>query len=132
MIDRAAYLNALKSQKWTRDANCWAFVLQVCRDLFGCESLPLIEAALVDDKSRRTAAFAGHPARTVWRNVETPADGDLVIMTRPGDLHAGIFLVTDGRGRVWHRDVHHGLADDTLMEITELRRWKPQFLRKHA
>lgn len=123
-------LNSLVSQPWESDGlHCWEFTRQVRRALFGCEALPAVGADLVEDPGKRPAAFATHPARSEWIEVATPQDGDVVMMTRRGDLHAGIYLVTDGRGLVWHCDAPHGVIADTLAELTQLRRWKPTFYR---
>ncbi len=132
MMNRDATLDALVSKSWDRAAfNCWIFVRTVRRDLFGCEALPFFDVDLVDDLPRRLETFASHPARRAWSEVFDPQDGDIVIMTRAGLLHAGIYLVTDRRGRVWHCDEPHGVIFETLTELKELRRWKPRFFRHH-
>lgn len=128
-MNRAAYLDDLVSRPWSREENCWAFVRQLRRDLFGCEALPPFGVDLVDDLAARLATFAAHPARRDWKEAFDPQDGDVVIMTKPMLLHAGIYLVQQGRGRVWHCDTY-GVAAETLTEIRELRRWKPRFFRK--
>jgi hypothetical protein len=130
MIDRSVYLDSLVSRPWTPDQHCWAFVCDVRRALFNCEALPPFGVDLVNDLPRRLDTFATHIARTEWVEVFNPHDGDVVIMTRPGLLHAGLYLVTDGRGRVWHSDRPHGVTADTLTELTQLRRWKPRFFRR--
>ena len=130
MTDRTTVLNSLVSRPWESDGlHCWEFVCQVRRALFKCDALPPVGTDLVEDTGKRHVVFASHPARLQWTEIETPHDGDVVMMTRRGDLHAGIFLITDGRGLVWHCDAPHGVIADTLMELTQLRRWKPTFYR---
>ncbi|WP_230531123.1 hypothetical protein [Microvirga roseola] len=130
-MDRKPYLDALVSRPWSREHHCWDLVRRIRRDLFGCEALPPFGVDLVDDPRRRRDTFKTHPARADWVEVFAPADGDVVIMTKPGTLHAGIYLLTQGRGLVWHSDQPHGVAAETVTEVRELRRWNTRFFRKN-
>ncbi len=131
-MNRADYLDRLVSSPWSREENCWHFVRQLRHDLFGCDVLPLIGCDVVIAPGQRRVIFETHPARSDWAEVFQPQDGDVVIMEKPGTLHAGIYLITDGRGHVWHRDTPHGVVADTLMELTRLRRWTPRFFRHRS
>ncbi|MBB3020636.1 hypothetical protein FHR70_003722 [Microvirga lupini] len=129
--DRLAYLNALGSLPWSQENTCWHFVQRVRRDLFGVDDLPTIAPDLVSHPERRKAIFDSHSARSDWIEVKTPQDGDLAIMTKAHDLHVGIWLLVGSRGLIWHSDIGHNLVSETIMEVTQLRRWKLTFYR-HA
>ncbi len=133
-MDRAAYLNALVSEPWDRDGlHCYEFVRRARRDLFGDAALPLFGPELTADKRGRMEAFASHPERARWCEVSEPVDGAVVLMTRRTSAyargsHAGIYLVTDGRGEVWHCDAPHGVEAVSLDELRNLRRWDLTYL----
>lgn len=127
--NRLAYLNALGSEPWSRDNNCWSVVRQIRRDLFGCDGIPPVNADLIKHPERRQEAFRSGYAEAGWHPVDTPKDGDLVVMTKPHDFHVGIYLVCGGRGLVWHSDLGHDLVSETILEVTHLRRWKLSFYR---
>lgn len=129
--ERLAYLNALGAIPWSRERHCWDLVQRIRRDLFSSDDLPPFGADLLDRPERRQSVFATHPARAEWREVTEPQDGDVAIMTKPHDLHAGIYLTDGGRGRIWHTDIGHGLVADTPFEVTQLRRWKLRFYRRN-
>lgn len=128
--DRLSYLNALGTEPWSRENHCWELVRRIRRDLFGHDDLPPLGSDLVSHPEQRQAVFEVHPARLDWVAVEAPQDGDVVIMTKPHDLHAGIYLTAGGRGRIWHTDIGHNLVADTPLEATTLRRWKLRFYRR--
>lgn len=135
VVDRDAFLNELVSLPWEKDGlNCWSFVCLMRKTLFNDDSLPYYDGDKIRDKVGRLELVENHAARDFWQIVEQPQDGDLVMMTRAGstrepDSHAGIYLITDGQGLVWHTDVFHGVTADTLMEV-QMRRWKLVFFRR--
>ncbi len=129
---RMAFLNALVSKPWTQENNCWHFVRSVRRELFGVDDLPIVSDDLVSHPERRREVFEGHPVRSAWAEVGVPQDGDIAIMSRPRDLHVGIYLINCGRGLVWHSDIGHGVVADTILEVTQLRRWKLVFFRRNS
>lgn len=129
--DRLAYLNALGEQPWSRENNCWHVVRQIRRDLFGCDGIPAIDAELIEHPEWRQKAFLAGYAQSGWHPVGEPQDGDVAVMTKPHDLHVGIWLVIGTRGLIWHSDIGHNLVSETIMEVTQLRRWKLAFYR-HA
>ena len=129
--NRLAYLDALGAKPWTRENNCWHVVRQIRRDLFCCEHIPAIGPDLIDRPELRQRAFLSGYAQAGWHPVEAPEDGDVAVMTKAHDLHVGIWLVVGGRGMIWHSDIGHNLASETIMEVTQLRRWKLKFYR-HA
>lgn len=127
-----AYLNGLGSRPWSRENHCLAVVREIRRTLFGRDDVPLIAGDLIAHPEQRQEAFATHPARADWIEVTEPQHGDVAIMTKPHDLHAGIYLTTGGRGLVWHSDIAHGLVADTVLQVTQLRRWTLRFFRPRS
>jgi hypothetical protein len=99
-------------------------------DLFGCDGIPPIGADLIAQPEQRQEAFQAGYAQAGWHPVEAPQDGDVAVMTKPHDLHVGIWLVCGGRGLIWHSDIGHNLVSETITEVTQLRRWSLRFYRK--
>lgn len=97
----AHWAEAYLGEPWINGAHdCWGFFRRVQREHFGLE-LPEID---IDACSRLACAreFAGHDERDAWALVESPAEGDAVLMgknKRPA--HVGIWIDADG-GAVLH------------------------------
>jgi len=75
--------------------DCWHFVRLVQREQFG-RVLPSVQIA-----QGVARAVLSDECALVWRvrdASETPADGDIVEMHRPGDLHVGVWAGTEGGG----------------------------------
>lgn len=130
-MDRAAYIDALLGIPHDRVArHCWWLVVKVQADLFG-QALPSWEADYPGIRDR-PRIMASHPLRAVWHPVDLPADGDIVMMGRaPGrDVHAGVYLVGGGRRGVLHTDAPHGVILESLVDLAQLRRWRPTAYRR--
>lgn len=85
---------------WTPEHDCWAFVREVQREHFG-RAVPLVD---VDSYNLRAVirAFRQHAQGQKWEQVETPDEGDAVLMGRNSDpIHVGLWCDVDG-GRVLH------------------------------
>lgn len=132
MTDRAAFLNGLVSRPYAREgAHCWSLVVEVQRALFGRE-LPPVSLVAPSDARSLAQHFAYHPERERWREVADAEDGAVVLMSRTAsrharDIHAGVYLVCDGRGLVWHADAPHGVEAVSLAELRLVRRFEPRF-----
>lgn len=77
--------------------DCWAFFRAVQRQQFG-RHVPLVS---VDATSLRDVAeaFRDHPERGAWHEVETPAEGDAVLMAHARyPSHVGVWVAVDGGG----------------------------------
>lgn len=83
--------------EWTRDDTCWHFAARVWREQFGI-SVPLLSLDGGDPRATRRALDG--PERAAWGAVETPAEGDGVLMTKGArPCHVGIWI---GLGGVLH------------------------------
>jgi cell wall-associated NlpC family hydrolase len=77
--------------------DCWGFVRRVQRERFGREIPPFD----VDAMSRMACAraVASNPERERWRNVDTPAEGDCVLLAHSRHpSHVGLWVDCDGGG----------------------------------
>lgn len=88
--------------------DCFAFARRVWRERFALE-VPVVD---VDATSRLASmrAFSGHPEVGNWQQVETPQEGDGVLIgknKRPG--HVGVWIDIDG-GRILHCVVGAGVV----------------------
>jgi hypothetical protein len=127
---REALLASLRGTPYDRrERHCWWLARLLQGELFG-RPLPFADQALVHDRQARAEAFAGHPERARWRQVPAPVDGAFVLMNLNGrdDLHCGVFLDGPCGGRVWHSDRPHGVVDDSIVELTQIRSWRLTFL----
>lgn len=132
MPDIGAYVTALLGRPWERDGlHCWTLTRTAVRDLFGVEVPAVLEAP--EGRRTKAALFNGHPARSGWQAVQSPATWAVALMHRrgaPPDLieHAGVYLPIDGGG-VLHTADPHGVVFDSLFELPRLRVWAhPIFL----
>jgi cell wall-associated NlpC family hydrolase len=94
------------------DNNCWDFVRLIWREHFGLE----VPAVDVDAYSRLACcrALSAHDHRHEWVEVETPADGDAVLMGRSKLMaHVGVFVA----GRVLHCLEGHGVVWQRLSDV---------------
>ena len=77
--------------------DCWGLFLFVQRAYFG-RVLPEIP---VDALNLRTVieTFRYHPERAHWRGVDSPLEGDAVLMRQSRyPVHVGVWLAVDGGG----------------------------------
>jgi hypothetical protein len=127
---RAAFLNGFVGRPWAKDGlHCWAFVGEVERVLFG-RALPLFP--VMPELRQVVRLFRSHPERRNWREIPAPVDGAIVMASRiaaaeRAEIHCGVFLVTDGPGRVWHCDEPQGVEHVSPVELIELRRWSLRY-----
>ena len=82
------------------ESDCWHFARRVWREQFGLD-VPTID---VDATSRLLSAraFGGHAETARWQSVDSPVEGDAVLMgksRRPS--HVGIWVEADG-GAILH------------------------------
>ncbi|MBR9971194.1 NlpC/P60 family protein [Magnetospirillum sulfuroxidans] len=76
--------------------NCWEFVRMVQARHFG-RLLP--EIGNPEDMLVMGRTFRDHPERRRWAKVETPAEGDCVLLRRSRHpIHVGVWLDVDGGG----------------------------------
>lgn len=77
--------------------DCWAFVRRVWRDHFNLEVPPVDVDAC--NKMACMRAFAGHEERASWHNVDTPREGDAVLLSQSKHpSHVGVWIDADGGG----------------------------------
>lgn len=132
MTDREAFLEKVLGTPYDRiERQCFWLASKAQRELFG-RALPVPSAEeLAAAPEERARLFRDHPARREWRLVPQPVDGAHVFMSRrlgPGDVHCGIYLVLPQGGRVLHTNTPHGVVLDTLVELRQVRGWRPTFL----
>ena len=105
--------------------HCWELVRQCQRVVFGRELPPVLVAP-----ERRRELFDMMSLRHSyqgWREVEAPAHGAVVFMTRHGHevakaaCNGGVWLDLDGGG-VLHTDAPHGVVFESVPELTA-RNW---------
>ncbi len=97
----AAYIG----RPWAADGegldsfHCWALVRHVQRERFG-RDLPVIPNP--DDLLTIARRFRDHPERRRWDLVDTPEEGDCILMRQARyPVHVGVWLEVDG-GKVLH------------------------------
>lgn len=90
---------------WRRGAtgpqafDCWGLVVQVQATRFNV-AMPSI-AALPGTLREVAAAIAEH--RQGWSQVDTPKEGDVVLMSRTRiPMHIGVWIIANGHGGVLH------------------------------
>jgi cell wall-associated NlpC family hydrolase len=94
--------------------HCWALVRHVQRERFG-RDLPAIPNP--DDLLVIARSFRDHPERRRWDLIETPADGDCVLMRQARyPVHVGVWLNEDG-GRVLHVVRDKGVVAQSLESL---------------
>lgn len=81
-----------------RDFNCWGFVRHIQRQHYDRE-IPVVDVERLSMPCLRRIVETACVG--VWARVDTPKDGDIVLMPRPGELHVGNWLDLAG-GRVLH------------------------------
>jgi cell wall-associated NlpC family hydrolase len=87
--------------------DCWGFVRRVYQEQYGIE-VPVVAVDALNLRAK-IQAFNAHPERGHWLPVDTPQEGDAVLMSlnqQPG--HVGIWLAADGGG-VLHCVQHQGV-----------------------
>lgn len=127
---KAAYISRRIGDPWEIGGlHCWALVRETQLEVYGRE-LPEIDGLYALDAKELVGIFISHPERRNWQEVPGPVDGAIVLMSRPGgrsrDIHAGTYMAVD-RGGVLHVDSPQGVAFDSMIELTRVRRWKPSF-----
>lgn len=125
-LSASAFVNRMIGRSYEQAGlHCWALTRMCQAEVFG-RDLP---AVLVAPGSKRELIrlmgqrheFAG------WREVVRPEHGAIVFLTRRGHgpsraaCHAGTWLAIDG-GALLHTDDPHGVAFETLTELTA-RNW---------
>lgn len=105
--------------------HCWELVRTGQKLLFDRDLPPVLVAP---ERRRELVEMMGlRHAYPSWREIEAPAHGAVVFMTRNGHdiaqaaCHAGIYLDLDGGG-VLHTDDPHGVVFDSLPELAA-RNW---------
>jgi cell wall-associated NlpC family hydrolase len=94
--------------------HCWALVRHVQRERFD-RDLPAIPNP--DDLLTIARSFRDHPERRRWNLVETPQEGDCVLMRQARyPVHVGVWLDVDG-GRVLHVVRDKGVVAQSLMSL---------------
>lgn len=85
-------------QPWVAGANdCWSFCRRVWAERFGL-SVPVIEVDAAH-LAAVTRAFIGHPERVRWAEVDSPVEGDAVLLAHSRfPTHVGIWVGVDGGG----------------------------------
>ena len=102
--------------------DCWALVRHVQREHYG-RDLPIVGVD-ADDLAAVHEAFAVHPEKARWALVDTPQDGDCVLVRKGNHLdHVGIYLDVDG-GRVLHSIRGSGVVCTALPVLKRLG-WNP-------
>lgn len=105
--------------------HCWQLVRSCQGVVFGRELPPVLVAP---ERRRELVGLMdlrhSYPG---WREVDGPAHGAVVFMTRHGHevaraaCHSGVYLDLDGGG-VLHTDAPHGVVFETIPELTA-RNW---------
>lgn len=85
-------------QPWIAgEHDCWAFARRVWREQFGID-VPTVDV----DACNRLAcvrAFSGHEELSNWHNVDTPQEGDAVLLSQSKHpSHVGVWVNADGGG----------------------------------
>lgn len=126
MLDAEAFVGGLIGCAYEpAGLHCWELVRQCQAQVFGRELPPVLVAPermrdLVGMMDLRHS-YAG------WREVEAPAHGAVVFMTRHGHevakaaCHAGVWLALDGGG-ILHTDAPHGVVFESMPELVA-RNW---------
>ena len=80
-----------------QEHDCWAFARRVWREQFGME-VPAIDV----DACNMLAcvrAFSSHPEKARWYHVDTPKEGDAVLLSQSKHpSHVGVWIDADGGG----------------------------------
>lgn len=95
--------------------DCWAFCRRVWAERFGL-NVPAVD---VDAHNLRaiTRAISYHPERLLWVAVDTPAEGDAVLMAHNRfPAHVGIWVDADGGG-VLHCEESRGVIFTTRAQL---------------
>ena len=80
-----------------QENDCWAFCRRVWHTHFGLD----VPVVAVNGTNLRaiTRAFSYHPERDLWQPVESPIEGDAVLMAHSRfPSHVGIWVDADGGG----------------------------------
>lgn len=105
--------------------HCWELVRSCQRLVFGRELPPVIVAP--ERRRELLGLMELRHSYAGWRQVDAPAHGAVVFMTRNGHevaraaCHAGVYLDLDGGG-VLHTDAPHGVVFETILELSA-RNW---------
>lgn len=96
--------------------DCWSLLRHVEAQAFG-RDLPLVALPENTRPDRVAAALAGHPKRSLWRQVPRPSHGGGVEMTSVRTpLHVGVWLELDG-GLVLHCAAGVGVSLDSMLAL---------------
>lgn len=80
--------------------DCWGFVCHVQSSKYGIETL-LVESPKTWTEARDQ--IKNHPERQRWLQVETPVDGDVVLMARNKiPVHVGVVIIANDRIGILH------------------------------
>lgn len=121
----AAYIG----EPWVpHDNDCWSFCRRVWRERFG------FVVPVVDVDPLRTLAVAHalvhHGERANWIEVDTPEEGDAVLMAHNRHpLHVGRWVAADGGG-VLHCDQNSGVVFNTRAALARNGWARLQFFRR--
>lgn len=102
--------------------DCWAFVRHVQRIHFG-RDLPIIDVD-ANDRAAVCLAFATNQERQRWMRVDTPQEGDCVLVYKGAVAdHVGMWLELDG-GKVLHAVPRMGVVSTSVRALQRLG-WNP-------
>ncbi len=94
--------------------HCWAFVRHIQKRHFG-RDLPGIPNP--EDVLAIARGFRDHPERQRWEHVDSPENGDCVLMRQARyPIHVGVWLDADNGG-VLHCSQEAGVAFQTLNSL---------------
>ena len=94
--------------------HCWAFVRHIQQRHFG-RALPGIPNP--EDVLAIARGFRDHPERQRWEQVDSPKNGDCVLMRQARyPIHVGVWLDADNGG-VLHCSQEAGVAFQTLNSL---------------
>ena len=110
--------------------DCWSFFRRVQAERFGCD-VPVIE---IDAEDIRTVAetLRDHDERRAWQSVDSPREGDAVLMAHARyPSHIGVWVDDDSHGGVLHCVRGDGVVFSTRLAL-ELSGWRRLMFYRHA
>lgn len=126
MLEPAAFVDLVIGRAYEPEGlHCWELVRACQAGVFGRALPPVLVAP--ERKRELIGLMDLRHSYPGWREIETPAHGAVVFMTRNGHdgsraaCHAGVFLDLDGGG-VLHTDDPHGVVFEGLAELAA-RNW---------
>lgn len=115
-------------QPWSEDMDCWGWFRYVQEKHYGIE----VPSIAINNLSVRDIlkTFDAHPERKVWHEVDSPSDGDGVLMGRSTNpIHVGVWITP--HNRVFHCEQKAGIVIQSLSSL-ELHHWSHIRFYRHA